>query len=136
MQSRGQERARAHPDSGLTLEQTEGLRRTLLKKRRALIEGHAEHLDSGRFSTEQISEPEEAAAVDTTQSTMIDLAEAERRQLMLVDRALAKLDAGMFGISEDSGEPIGVDRLRAIPWATLSAADQEERERDARTRSR
>lgn len=136
MESRAKERAHAHPDSGLTGEQTEALRRTLLDKRRALVEGHAEHLDSGRFMTERVSEPEEAAAVDTTQSTMIDLAEVERRQLMLVDRALAKLDAGTFGVSEDSGEPIGIDRLRAIPWATLSAADQEEREQEARTRSR
>jgi DnaK suppressor protein len=127
-------RCRAHPDSGLTQEQTEMLCHVLRDKRRALLEGHRQHLDTGRFSTERIAEAEEIAARDTLQSTLIDLAETERLVLLQVERALRKLEDGTYGVSEESGEPIGVDRLRAIPWATLSAADQEERERLARAR--
>jgi DnaK suppressor protein len=124
--------ARAHPDSELTSEQAEELRRVLLERRRSLIEGHAQHLDLGRYGDEPIAEPEEAAARDATRSTMIELAEAERRKLAQIERALAKLENGTYGVSEDSGEPIGFERLRAIPWAALNTLDQEAHERATR----
>jgi DnaK suppressor protein len=127
---------RAHPDSGLSPKQTDTLYHMLIDKRRSLRSDHADHLDSGRFAGEPISEIEEAAAWDTSQSTMIDLAEGERRRLLQIDRALRKLSAGTYGVSEDSGEPIGYDRLAAIPWATLSAVDQEHLEREAKARGR
>ena len=38
-------------------------------------------------------------------------------QIEEIDRALAKLDDGTYGICEVSGEPIPKDRLKAIPWA-------------------
>jgi DnaK suppressor protein len=125
----------AHPDSGLTPEQTERLHRKLLEIREALIEGYERHRDSGRFeSAEQESEEQEAAQRASERATMLDLAEAERRQLQEIDRALRKLDQGVYGVSETSGEPIGFERLDAIPWARLSASDQEELEREARAR--
>jgi DnaK suppressor protein len=34
-----------------------------------------------------------------------------------VERALAKLEAGTYGTSEATGEPIPRERLDAIPWA-------------------
>lgn len=36
-----------------------------------------------------------------------------------VDRALEKLRDGTYGICDSCGEPIGEERLEAIPWATL-----------------
>jgi DnaK suppressor protein len=129
-------KSRAHPDSGLTEDQTEQLARALLDKRRELLAGHDQHLDAGRFTSERVAESEEAAAWDMSQSTLIDLAETERRLLLQIDRALRKLDDGTYGVSENSGEPIGFPRLRAIPWAVLSAVDQEEHEREARGRGR
>ena len=124
--------ARVHPDSGLTNDQAEELRRMLLDRRRALLEEHSQHLDLGRYGDDGISESEEAAAQDAARSTMIDLAESERKKLAQIARALQKLENGTYGVSEDSGEPIGFERLRAIPWATLDTQDQEARERAAR----
>jgi DnaK suppressor protein len=127
---------RAHPDAELTVAQADELYRVLLETRRRLLEKRQEHLDLGRFTTERVAEPEEAAAWDTSQSTLIDLAESERLLLAQVERALHKMQDGAYGVSEDSGEPIGYDRLRAVPWARLSAADQEEVERRSRERGR
>jgi DnaK suppressor protein len=126
--------ARVHPDSELTSDQAEELRRVLLERRRSLLEKHAEHLDIGRYGDEPIAEAEEAAARDAARSTMIDLAESQRRQLAQIERALEKLENGTYGVSEDSGEPIGFDRLRVIPWAALNTRDQEVHERAARER--
>jgi DnaK suppressor protein len=129
-------RARAHPDSGLTEAQVEALERMLLDTRRRLIDERQARLDAGRFTTEPISESEEAAALDASQSTLLDLAETERALLEKIDRALRKMQDGTYGVSEDSGEPIGNDRLRAVPWATLSAEDEERLEHRLRDRGR
>jgi DnaK suppressor protein len=131
-----EERPRAHPDSGLSAKQTEMLYRALVDQRRHLVEERQEHLDAGRFNTERVAELEESAAQDSTQSTLIGLAENERMLVMQVDRALRKMQDGTYGVSDLSGEPIGFERLRAIPWATLSAVDQEQLEHEARDRGR
>ena len=39
-----------------------------------------------------------------------------------IDRALAKLDAGTYGVCERCGEPIKRARLKALPYAALCIA--------------
>jgi DnaK suppressor protein len=53
-----------------------------------------------------------------------------------VDRALARIENGTFGICEDTGLAIGLRRLDVQPTATLSIEAQEERETEARMASR
>ncbi|MEO6652578.1 MAG: TraR/DksA C4-type zinc finger protein [Ilumatobacteraceae bacterium] len=43
-------------------------------------------------------------------------------QIALVDRALARLDDGEYGICQVCGEPIPEPRLEAIPWAETCVA--------------
>jgi DnaK suppressor protein len=40
-------------------------------------------------------------------------------KLQQVERALGKLDDGTYGTCDVCGEPIGVERLEAMPWAVL-----------------
>ena len=42
-----------------------------------------------------------------------------KRQGSVVDKALAKIAAGTYGICEKCGEPIPRERLRALPYAAL-----------------
>jgi DnaK suppressor protein len=51
------------------------------------------------------------------------------RHLTEVEAALERMDAGTYGMSEVSGEPIGYARLSAVPWARFTAAEQEDLER-------
>jgi len=44
-----------------------------------------------------------------------------------VERALSKLDDGTYGTCDECGEPIGDERLEAIPWAILCILDASER---------
>lgn len=44
--------------------------------------------------------------------------ELDEQQLEQVNKALARIDAGTYGVSEISGKPIPVDRLEAVPSAT------------------
>jgi DnaK suppressor protein len=50
-----------------------------------------------------------------------------------VDRALEKLDAGTYGICEECGQPIALERLRALPSAALCVPCKRQEERDDET---
>jgi DnaK suppressor protein len=52
-------------------------------------------------------------------SRLISVVRALRSNLRDVERALAKMDAGTYGICESCGKPIGLERLEALPWAVL-----------------
>ena len=57
------------------------------------------------------------------------LAEQERRELLAIERALAKLATGSFGICEDCSEEIPPKRLMVLPEARLCAGCQAYEER-------
>jgi RNA polymerase-binding protein DksA len=46
------------------------------------------------------------------------LEESEEHKLAAIDAALARLDAGTYGICETCGNSIAEGRLEAMPWAT------------------
>ena len=56
-------------------------------------------------------------------------AEDLRRQLEAVERAEARLAAGTYGLSVESGEPIPDARLEILPTAELTADEERARER-------
>jgi DnaK suppressor protein len=56
-------------------------------------------------------------------------AEELRDQLAALERAEARLAAGTYGLSIESGEPIPDGRLEAVPTAERTVAEQERDER-------
>jgi DnaK suppressor protein len=52
------------------------------------------------------------------------LAEDLGEQLAAVERAEARLAAGTYGLSVDSGEPIPDERLEALPTAERTVEEQ------------
>jgi DnaK suppressor protein len=52
-----------------------------------------------------------------------------RRELEAIARAEERLEAGTYGLSVESGEPIPDHRLEAIPWAERTADEEERRAR-------
>ena len=58
---------------------------------------------------------------------------AINRQIKLISKinqAIKKIENGTYGFCEETGEPIGIKRLMAIPIATLCIAAQEKHEKD------
>src|ERR1700689_3403210 len=49
-----------------------------------------------------------------------DVADQLRERLAAIDRALARIEAGNYGLSVLSGKPIPADRLEADPAAELT----------------
>jgi DnaK suppressor protein len=67
----------------------------------------------------QMTYGSQAAAASQVFAQQRDLALRDRsdHQLVLVDDALARLDAGTFGACVRCGNSIASERLEALPWA-------------------
>jgi DnaK suppressor protein len=52
------------------------------------------------------------------------LVETLLRRSNAIERALAKIDDGTYGLSDVSGKPIPMDRLRAVPEALCTLAEE------------
>ena len=50
----------------------------------------------------------------------LSLVESERKLLAEIDEALARIQDQSYGICLGTGKPIGIPRLRAIPWTKFS----------------
>lgn len=118
----------------LTAEQITELKRALETRRGSLLEtierGREQERDAtGRDVGDEMDEAniEEEAAVNAK------LLERDVQILSEIERALAKIRDGAYGLCEGTGEPIGYARLRLRPWARYSVEYQEELERRART---
>lgn len=108
----------AQPESTLTKSQLATLRQKLEGERARLLRLLAAHEvtpeDAG-------AEVEEAAQRAAERDQVTGVGDRERALLDEVNRALAKLDAGTYGVSEETGEPIPYPRLLAVPWARQGA---------------
>ena len=69
------------------------------------------------------------ASEDRQRELALTLSNRERDKLMLIEQALKRVEEGTYGICEVTGEKIGEERLRALPFTMLSVEAQEEIER-------
>ena len=113
------------------------LSQDLLEKcKQKLITAKADILNRVRESRQDLYNTEDAKGGDEGDQTMRALAESEflsmherlRKQLMEIELALSRIDKGIYGICEETEEPIEADRLLAIPWTRLSIEGAEIRE--------
>jgi phage/conjugal plasmid C-4 type zinc finger TraR family protein len=93
------------------------------------------------ISADNYLNPPHAEVIDIAQSLEqigrdTSLQEAERRELLAIERALTKMATGSFGMCEECGEEIPSKRLVVLPEARLCAHCQAYEERqNSRTRS-
>ena len=74
----------------------------------------------------------EQGASEAGRSRRESLGAQSNRQLRGVMRALEKIEEGSYGYSDESDEPIPRARLEAVPEATLTVEEEEEKEQRAR----
>ena len=82
----------------------------------------------------QMTYGSQAAAASQVFEQQRDLALRDRadQQLVLVDEALARLEAGTFGTCVRCGDAIADERLEALPWAARCIECQRIAPRDRR----
>jgi len=74
----------------------------------------------------------EVAEKQRTNNAALQEIDILKHRVTLVKRALAKIEAGVYGLCEETEEPIGFERLNIVPWARYSIHVQEVRERKLR----
>ena len=102
--------------------------RELLTAERGRIERALTQL--GHQDTGEISDDEDPGnlASDLYQDELDEgLADGLRRELEAVERAEARLAAGTYGLSVESGQPIPDERLEALPAAERTAEEESRR---------
>lgn len=80
----------------------------------------------------QSGDPSDEAEENLQQHEALSMGARSRSRLAEIEQALVRVDGGTYGVSELSGEPIGYERLAAVPWARLTAAEQEREDRSVR----
>src|SRR5271170_1237528 len=78
------------------------------------------------------ADPSDEASDSLAQHEALAGSQHAQRRLAEVEAALARIEAGTYGTSTVSGEPIGYPRLSAVPWARLTAAEQDDLDRLSR----
>jgi DnaK suppressor protein len=109
-----------HSSPGLTRPQLRLLQGKLLETRAVVLERLREEEQVAR-SADDSPEPMDAAELAREQGDGALFVERSRLLLREIEAALSRMASGTYGISERSGDPIGFDRLKAIPWARWAA---------------
>jgi DnaK suppressor protein len=81
---------------------------------------------------ERDPEYEENAQSELADYTLSSLMEGQRREIMLIDAALRRMDTGVFGECVDCGYEIPMDRLEALPFAIRCEEDATRHELETR----
>jgi DnaK suppressor protein len=103
--------------------------RELLARERRRIERALAGNEEGADERSDTEDSADAAAELFETGLEEGIAEHLRDDLEAIGRAEERLDAGQYGLSIESGEPIPDARLELIPWAERTAAEQERWER-------
>jgi DnaK suppressor protein len=123
---------KASAQAGLTESQLARLH-TLLEKKRSELTARLQSVrDRVGGVHERLADPVDRASESEEDAEELGVADPDDRILGQVERALSKLEQGTYGLSEVSGEPIGFDRLEALPWATQTAQEKQAREKRSR----
>jgi RNA polymerase-binding protein DksA len=105
--------------------------RAALLEERERIEKALESLRDDETEEPAASDNHLAETATATLDRAIDdtLEENSTRMLAAIDAALARVEAGTYGMCENCGRPISAERLEAYPWASLCIDCKREAER-------
>lgn len=113
--------------------QKEFFRRSLLEWRDQLLKETEDTIDSlkeGGLGAPDISD---RATAEADKALELRTRDRARKLISKINSALHKIEDGTYGYCEETGDPIGLERLIARPIASLSLEAQERHERRERT---
>ncbi len=110
-----------------TLEHFKG---ELLKQKQEILSDTSKTMNENLVvAGEELPDTVDRSSVETDRNFTLKLRDRERKLLKKIDDALSRIDNKTFGVCEECGEEIGVNRLKVRPVATLCIACKEEQEK-------
>ena len=119
------------PDNYMNAEQLEFFRLRLVKLAEELRSNAGDTTDNLRES-DIFPDPADRASIEEENSLELRTRDRERKLLKKIEQALERISNKEYGYCEESGDPIGLERLLARPTATLSIEAQQRREKRRR----
>ncbi|HAW33284.1 MAG TPA: RNA polymerase-binding protein DksA [Alphaproteobacteria bacterium] len=113
--------------------QKEYFRRKLIAWREELLHDSEETLDNLKQGGMTVPDISDRASAEADKALELRTRDRMRKVISKIDAALEKIEDGSYGYCEETGEPIGLERLIARPIATLSIEAQERHERMEKT---
>ena len=108
--------------------QLDYFRRLLTEQKDALLSNAGETTEHLREDTSIVPDPADRATIEEEHALELRTRDRERKLLKKITQAIALIDTGEYGYCDETGEPIGLQRLLARPTATLSLEAQQRRE--------
>ncbi len=114
--------------------QQEYFRQKLLNWKKSLISQSQDTLEE-LVTQGGLNQPDQndRASLEADKALELRTRDRARKLISKINEALQRIEDGVYGYCEDTGEPIGIERLEARPIATLSIEAQERHERMEKT---
>lgn len=109
--------------------------RSLLNQRIDELRSEAGKTVETMDDDENFPDPSDRATMESNRNSILRIRDRERKLIFKIQEALQRLDAGEYGLCEECGEEIGIERLKARPVTTLCIeckSNQELAERKAK----
>jgi DnaK suppressor protein len=109
--------------------------RALLNQRMQELRSEAGKTVEDMDEDENFPDPADRASMESNRNSVLRIRDRERKLIFKIQEALRRLDDREYGICEECGEEIGIERLKARPVTTLCIdckSNQEIAERKAR----
>ena len=115
-------------------QQQEYFRQKLLNWKKSLISQSQDTLDE-MVTQGGLNQPDQndRASLEADKALELRTRDRARKLISKINEALQRIEDGVYGYCEDTGEPIGIERLEVRPVATLSIEAQERHERMEKT---
>lgn len=115
--------------------QLEYFRRKLENWKKSLLSQSEDTLEDLRQGGLNQPDDIDRASMETDKALDLRTKDRARKLIAKINEALKRIEDGEYGYCEETGEPIGVERLEARPVATLCLEAQERHERMEKTYS-
>ena len=113
--------------------QLEYFRKKLLEWKKSLLEQSKDTLDELKQGGLNQPDQIDRASLEADKALELRTRDRARKLISKIDEDLKRIEDGSYGYCEETGDPIGVDRLEVRPVATLSIEAQERHERMEKT---
>ncbi|MCG8440613.1 MAG: RNA polymerase-binding protein DksA [Caulobacterales bacterium] len=105
-------------------------RRKLLSWRQDILSESRLTLANLQNQSDPLPDLVDRASSETDRALELRTRDRQRKLISKIESALRRIDEGVYGYCDETGEPISIARLEARPTATLSLEAQERHERN------
>ena len=108
----------------------------LLNERLEVLLNEAEKTVTGMTNDKNtFPDPTDRANLETDRNFLLRIRDRERKLILKIKEALARIEDGTFGYCEECGQEISEERLKARPVTTLCIACKTKAEEDEKKKT-